>query len=40
MHPLSNMGLIRLMIRKLAQEQGWTLKEVSEPSGVIYTTVR
>jgi transcriptional regulator with XRE-family HTH domain len=40
MHQLSNMGLVRLKIRELAQERGWTLKEVSERSGVIYSTVR
>lgn len=40
MHQLSNMGLVRLKIRELAQEKGWTLKEVSDRSGVIYSTVR
>jgi putative transcriptional regulator len=40
MHQLSNMGLVRLKIRELAQERGWTLKEVSDRSGVIYSTVR
>lgn len=39
-HHMSNMGLIRLKIRELAQEKGWTLKEVSDRSGVIYSTVR
>ncbi|MEQ9357641.1 helix-turn-helix domain-containing protein [Coleofasciculus chthonoplastes] len=34
------MGLVRLKIRELAQEKGWTLKEVSDRSGVIYSTVR
>ncbi|GET37622.1 helix-turn-helix domain-containing protein [Microseira wollei] len=34
------MGLIRLRVRELAAEKGWTLKEVSERSGVIYSTVR
>ncbi|MDF5706093.1 MAG: helix-turn-helix transcriptional regulator [Nostoc sp. S4] len=34
------MGLIRLKIRELAQDKGWTLKEVSDSSGVIYSTVR
>ncbi|NET05605.1 MAG: helix-turn-helix transcriptional regulator [Symploca sp. SIO2B6] len=34
------MGLVRLKIRELANEKGWTLKEVSERSGVIYSTVR
>jgi len=40
MHQLLNMGLVRLKIRELAQEKGWTLKEVSDRSGVIYSTVR
>ncbi|NEQ84408.1 MAG: helix-turn-helix transcriptional regulator, partial [Moorea sp. SIO2I5] len=34
------MGLVRLKVRELAQEKGWTLKEVSDRSGVIYSTVR
>ena len=34
------MGLIRLRVREMAAEKGWTLKEVSERSGVIYSTVR
>ncbi len=33
------MGLIRLRIRELAAEKGWTLKEVSQRSGVVYSTV-
>jgi putative transcriptional regulator len=33
------MGLVRLRIRELADEKGWTLKEVSVRSGVPYTTV-
>lgn len=33
------MGLVRLRIRELAEEKGWTLKEVSVRSGVPYTTV-
>lgn len=40
MHRLSSMGLVRLKIRELAAEKGWTLKEVSERSGVIYNTVK
>lgn len=40
LHHLSMMGLVRLKIRELANEKGWTLKEVSERSGVIYSTVR
>ncbi|WP_445245333.1 helix-turn-helix domain-containing protein [Microcoleus sp. OTE_8_concoct_300] len=34
------MGLIRLRVREFAAEKGWTLKEVSERSGVVYSTVR
>ncbi len=34
------MGLVRLRIRELANEKGWTLKEVSERSGVVYSTLR
>ncbi len=34
------MGLIRLPIREFAAEKGWTLKEVSERSGVVYSTLR
>ena len=39
-HQLSSMGLVRLKIRELAAQKGWTLKEVSDRSGVIYSTVR
>ena len=34
------MALIRLRVRELATEKGWTLKEVSERSGVVYSTLR
>jgi transcriptional regulator with XRE-family HTH domain len=34
------MGLVRLRIREFAQERAWTLKEVSERSGVVYSTLR
>ena len=34
------MGLIRLRIREFADEKGWTLKEVSERSGVVYSSLR
>lgn len=34
------MGLVRLKIRELAAEKGWSLKEVSDRSGVVYSTVR
>ncbi|HEY9872248.1 MAG TPA: helix-turn-helix transcriptional regulator [Candidatus Obscuribacterales bacterium] len=40
LHQLSSMGLVRVKVRELAQEKGWTLKEVSDRSGVIYSTVR
>lgn len=34
------MGLIRLKIRELADERGWTLKEVAERSTLNYSTVK
>lgn len=34
------MGIIRLRIREFADKKGWTLKEVSDRSRVIYSTVR
>lgn len=34
------MGLVRLRIKEFAVEKGWTLKEVSERSGVPYTTLK
>ncbi|MEO1428702.1 MAG: helix-turn-helix transcriptional regulator [Cyanobacteria bacterium J06633_8] len=34
------MGIIRLKVRELAAEKGWTLKEVSDRSGVIYSTLK
>ncbi|MCA1993707.1 MAG: helix-turn-helix domain-containing protein [Coleofasciculus sp. S288] len=34
------MGLVRLRIKEFASEKGWTLKEVSERSGVPYTTLQ
>lgn len=40
MRRLSSMGLVRLKIRELAAEKGWTLKEVSDRSGVVYNTVK
>nr|WP_242021996.1 helix-turn-helix transcriptional regulator [Trichocoleus sp. FACHB-90] len=40
LHLASSMGLVRLKIREMAAEKGWTLKEVSERSGVIYNTVK
>lgn len=34
------MGLVKLRIREFAGKQGWTLKEVSERSGVPYGTIK
>ena len=34
------MGIIRLKIRDFANEKGWRLKEFSDPSGVVYSTLR
>ncbi|MBW4540007.1 MAG: helix-turn-helix domain-containing protein [Myxacorys chilensis ATA2-1-KO14] len=34
------MGLVRLRIRELADARGWTIKDVSEHSGVVYSTLR
>ena len=34
------MGLIKLRVREFAAEKGWTLKEVSERSGVVYSKLR
>lgn len=34
------MGLVRLRIREFADENGWTLKEVSERTGIAYTTLK
>ncbi|TAE60156.1 MAG: XRE family transcriptional regulator [Nostocales cyanobacterium] len=34
------MGIIRLRVRELAAEKGWTIKEVSDRSGVVYSTLR
>jgi len=33
------MGLVRLRIRDLAEEKGWTLKEVAARAGIPYSTV-
>ncbi|MEG4145953.1 helix-turn-helix transcriptional regulator [Microcoleus sp. Pol12B5] len=33
------MGLVRVKVRELAAEKGWTFKEVAERSGVIYSTI-
>ncbi|MDY6785603.1 MAG: helix-turn-helix transcriptional regulator [Cyanobacteriota bacterium] len=34
------MGSIRLRVKELAKEKGWTLKEVAERSGVPYSTIK
>jgi putative transcriptional regulator len=34
------MGLIRLRVKELADEKGWTLDEVSKRSGIPYSTVK
>ena len=34
------MGLVRLRIREFAKERGWSIKEVSERSGIVYSTLR
>lgn len=34
------MGYVRLRIKELAEERGWTLREVADRAGVNYNTVR
>jgi putative transcriptional regulator len=34
------MGLVRLRIKEFAEVRGWTIKEVSERSGIVYSTLR
>jgi transcriptional regulator with XRE-family HTH domain len=34
------MGLVKLRIKEFAGERGWTIKEVSDRSGVPYSTVK
>ncbi|BAZ29637.1 XRE family transcriptional regulator [Cylindrospermum sp. NIES-4074] len=34
------MGLVRLRIKEFAAREGWTLKEVSDRSGVPYSTIK
>ncbi len=36
----TNMGRVRLKIRELAEEKGWTLQDVADRSGVNYNTVK
>lgn len=40
LYPLSTMGLVRLRVKELAAEKGWTLKEVSDRSGVDYSALK
>ncbi len=37
---VKSMGRIRLKLRELAGEKGWTLKEVSDRSEIPYATVK
>ena len=37
---MSSMGLVRLRVQEFADKQGWTIKEVSDRSGVPYGTVK
>jgi len=37
---MSRTELIRLRIREFAAREGWTLKELSERSGVSYSTIK
>ena len=34
------MGLVRLRIKEFAEQRGWTIKEVAERSGIVYSTLR
>ncbi|KOR37698.1 MULTISPECIES: helix-turn-helix domain-containing protein [Planktothricoides] len=34
------MGLVKLKIRELAEEKGWSMKEVADRSGLVYSTIR
>jgi putative transcriptional regulator len=36
----TNMGRVRLKIREIAEEKGWTLQDVADRSGVNYNTVK
>jgi len=38
--PLSSMGLVRLRIRELAAENGWSLTEITTRWGVNYSTLK
>ena len=37
---MSKNGLVRLRIKELAAKEGWTLKQVSDRSGVAYGTIK
>ncbi|MEG4005520.1 helix-turn-helix transcriptional regulator [Microcoleus sp. Pol11C1] len=37
---MSSRGLVRLRIRELAAENGWTLTEVATRSGIHYSTLK
>ncbi len=37
---MSRNGLVRLRNKELAAKEGWTLKELSERSGVAYGTIK
>ncbi|MEC4984822.1 MAG: helix-turn-helix transcriptional regulator [Oscillatoria sp. PMC 1068.18] len=34
------MGLVKLKVQEFAEREGWTIKEVSQRSGVAYGTVK
>lgn len=34
------MGLVKLKIKEFAAKEGWTLKEVTQRSGVPYSTIK
>jgi len=34
------MGLVKLKIREFAEEKGWSMKEVADRSGLVYSTIR
>lgn len=34
------MGLVKLRVKEFAAQKGWTIKEVSERSGVHYSTLK
>jgi transcriptional regulator with XRE-family HTH domain len=40
LNSMSRSELIKLRIREFAAKEGWTLKELSERSGVSYSTIK